>query len=72
MSKVTISIRVEPELKAILEIMAEGSGFSVADTIRAALGRYITRYEDARGVIPQSEIDRRAAKILARTHRGGR
>lgn len=69
MSKVTISIRVEPELKAILEIIAEGSGFSVADTIRTVLGQYITQYEDARGIIPQSEIDRRAAEIIARQKR---
>ena len=62
----TISIRVEPELKAILEIIAAGSGFSVADTVKAALRDYIKRYEDERGVIPQRKITRRAAEIIAR------
>lgn len=63
MEKTTISTRVEPELKAMLEYIARGSGFSLADHIKAALGSYIRTWQQENGAIPQEFITRRAAEI---------
>ena len=63
MAKITISARVEPELKAKLEYIAKGSGFSLADHIKNALAQYIERFESEKEDIPQSVVDRRAEAI---------
>ena len=63
MAKITISARVEPELKAKLEYISKGSGFSLADHIKAALALYINGFEKNHGNIPQKEVDRRAKEI---------
>ena len=67
MAKITLSTKVEPELKAKLEYIANGSGFSVSEHVKAALGVYILKYEKEGGDIPQAVIDRRAAELRERT-----
>lgn len=42
---VTISVRVDPEIKEKLVSMANSSGFRVADHIKAALAFYIRRFD---------------------------
>ena len=67
MTKITMSIRTEPELKAKLEHITKGSGMSLSDAIKLALFRYVDDYEKERGRIPQEEIDPRAAELLKKT-----
>ena len=59
-----MSIRTEPELKAKLEYIIQGSGMSLADAIKAALFQFCEKYEQERGEIPQDYISRRAAEIM--------
>ena len=63
MAKITIAARVEPELKAKLEYISNGSGFSLADHIKAALALYINGFEKKHGNIPKDIVERRAEEI---------
>lgn len=64
MPKITMSIRTEPELKAKLEYMTKGSGFSLSDTIKAALFQYVEDWEKKNGKIPPHIVEARAAELL--------
>lgn len=70
MSKITMSIRTEPELRAKLEYIIQGQGMSLADVIKTALFDLCRNYEQSRGEIPRDWIESRTKEIL--TQRGGK
>ncbi len=64
MPKITMSIRTEPELRAKLEYIIQGSGMSLADSIKQALFQFIEKWERENGKIPADYIEQRAAEII--------
>ncbi len=64
MPKITMSIRTEPELKAKLEYIIQGSGMSLADCIKRALFQFIEKWERENGKIPSDYTEQRAAALM--------
>ena len=59
MSKINLTIRVEPRLRARLDYVAERIGANEADTVRIAIIDYIRRWESDNKPIPKEDTDRR-------------
>lgn len=62
MPKINLTIRVEPELRARLDYVAERIGANEAEAVRVALIDYIARWEAANERIPKEDTDHRAAE----------
>lgn len=56
MAKQTICVKVEPSMKAKIQIIAKREGRGVADVFRAAALAYIEKHEDKYGRISANEI----------------
>jgi hypothetical protein len=57
MPKVPVNSKIEPTMKAKLEIIAKKSSISYADAVRIALMEHIHKYEKANGKIDPEEIN---------------
>lgn len=66
MSKINLTIRVEPRLRARLDYVAARIGSSTPEVSRIALIEYVANWEAANRTIPEDDLDRRVKDILER------
>lgn len=57
MAKESICVKVEPSMKAKIQVIAKREGRGVPDVFRAAMLLYIEKHEDKYGKISQEEIN---------------
>ena len=57
MAKESICVKVEPSMKAKIQIIAKREGRGTADVFRAAMLLYIEKHEDKYGKITPEEIN---------------
>lgn len=57
MAKTLISVKVEPEMRAKIDIIAQYNSISYADAVRMALVDYIQKHERQHGRISAEEIN---------------
>ena len=57
MAKVLLAVKVEAEMKAKVELMAQKSSLSSPDIVKTALLEFIQKFEKANGKIKPEDIN---------------